>query len=316
MRNTYWLIYDLILLVHSYEQWKRLAVGTPGFDVTGEESNEGQVSIYERFEYPERWELVYQYSSSDLGGFLGSSLSLDASGTYIAVGAPYYRNATGSVHIFSRNLDGTWMKNQTIIGKNVGSMFGSSVSLSFKGEQLVIGAPSHNEVSIFKFNSSNNGWTEHSVLSPFVDAKSNGDTYGRTVLQSNDGSLIMIGAPGFHSSSGLVQIYKESNISGEWKIYGENIVGIEKNDKLGSSLSISGDGNVFAVGAPGRGSRQFLTGEVRIYKIKDSEINGWVMSKEVYGEGGENFGHSVSINGDGSIVSVGSPSNGLIRSFQ
>jgi hypothetical protein len=292
-------------------------VGAPGFDLTGGESNEGQVSIYERFEFSGRWELIYQHSGTGIGGLLGSSLSLDASGSHLAVGAPYYNKTSGCVHLFSRNYNGTWVKSdQTLTGNNFGDMFGSSVSLSFKGMQLIIGAPNDDYVSIYQYNSSINKWIEHDRLSLFAGSDTKGDDYGRSVSQSSNGSLIAVGAPGFQSSSGLVQLYKESNVTKEWEIFGKNIIGIEKHDNLGTALSLSDDGMVLVIGAPGRGSQQFLTGETRVFEIKDSIEAGWVMSKEMYGDVGENFGSSVSINGDGSIVSVGASSNGLTRSFK
>ena len=292
-------------------------MGAPGFDSTGEESKEGQVSVYERFEISGRWELIYQYSGTGIGGLLGSSLSLDASGNHLAVGAPYYNKTSGCVHLFSRNYNGTWFKSdQTLIGNKFGAMFGSSVSLSFKGKQLVIGAPNDDFVGIYKYSSSINEWVEYDQLYLFTGSDTNGNDFGRSVSQSGDGSLIAVGAPGFQSSSGLVQLYKESNVTKEWERFRTNIIGVEKHDNLGAALSLSDDGMFLVIGAPGRGSQQFLTGETRVLEIKDSIKAGWVMSKEMYGEMGENFGSSVSINGDGSIVTVGAPSKGLTRSFK
>ena len=203
--------------------------------------------------------MIYQYSGTGIGWLLGLSLSLDASRSHSVVGASYYNKKSGCVHLFSRNYNGTWVKSdQTLTGYNFGDMFGSSVS-SFKGKQLLIGAPSDDHVSIYRYISSMNKWIEHDRLSLFAGIDTKGDDYGRSVSQSSNGSFIAVGAPGFQSSSGLVQLYKDCNVTKEWEIFGKKIVGIEKHDNLGSALV------VLVIGAPGRGSQQFLTGERRVF---------------------------------------------------
>eukprot|EP00980_Cylindrotheca_fusiformis_P002012 scaffold444_cov109-Cylindrotheca_fusiformis.AAC.9 len=74
------------------------------------------------------------------------------------------------------------------------------------------------------------------------------------------------------------------------------------DDNLGSSVSVSNDGRVMAVGAIEAGS----TGYVNIYELGDDET--WKFATQIEGdEIGAQFGHSVSLSQDGSFLAVGIP---------
>jgi hypothetical protein len=116
------------------------------------------------------------------------------------------------------------------------------------------------------------------------------DQSGRSISISNDGNIVAIGAPnndGNGSSSGHVRIYMNTN--GNWVQIGQDIDGKASGDSSGASVSLSGDGNIVAVGG-------------RVYK----NTNGnW----DQVGQDIDGSGKSVSLSGDGSIVAIGTTEN-------
>ena len=100
------------------------------------------------------------------------------------------------------------------------------------------------------------------------------DFSGSSVSLSSDGNVVAIGAPhndGNGASTGHVRIYQ--NKSGTWTqigkdIDGEPIVDPNRNygDQSGSSVSLSSDGSVVAIGAPYNQDAGLNAGHVRVYK--------------------------------------------------
>ena len=89
---------------------------------------------------------------------------------------------------------------------------------------------------------------------------------------------------------------------------GSDIDGEAFNDESAHSVSISSDGSVVAIGAPGNDGNGTDSGHVRIYQ----NISGvWTqIGSDIDGEAsGDGSGSSVSLNSDGSIVAIGAPGN-------
>ncbi len=87
----------------------------------------------------------------------------------------------------------------------------------------------------------------------------------------------------------------------EWdeslRIKGENTF-----ERSGYSISLSGDGNVCAVGERGYGG---FAGRVRVF-IRGTNTRWNRMGSDIDGEAPSDFsGHSVSLNTDGSVVAIG-----------
>jgi len=86
------------------------------------------------------------------------------------------------------------------------------------------------------------------------------------------------------------------------------MIGENDYDHLGSSVSLSADGNLLAVSMPMHDAASIDAGQVRIYfwngtnwMKRGQDINGSVA--------GEEFGTQVHLNGDGTILAVGAPKN-------
>ncbi len=160
------------------------------------------------------------------------------------------------------------------------------------------GANSSGHVRIFEYD--NGTWTQ---LGADIDGEALYDESGRSVSLSSDGSILAIGAPGNDAYSGHVRIYE--NVSGTWTQLGADIDGEAAGDYSGQSVSLSSDGSILAIGAPGNDA---YSGHVRIYE----NVSGtWTqLGADIDGEAaGDYSGRSVSLSSDGSTVAIGAPYN-------
>ncbi len=83
-----------------------------------------------------------------------------------------------------------------------------------------------------------------------------------------------------------------------WNEIGNNIVG---DSTFGYAVAMSSDGNTIVVGSPG--SLNNSIGSVSVYKYKS---NSWRQAgNTIINSTGLNFGSSVAINSDGSVIAVG-----------
>ena len=91
---------------------------------------------------------------------------------------------------------------------------------------------------------------------------------------------------------------------------------------MGSTVSLSSDGTIVAIGAPYNDSNGVDAGHVRIYR---NNSGAWVqIGEDIHGEtSGDGFGATVSLNSDGTIVAIGAPYNdsngvnaGQVRIYQ
>ena len=133
------------------------------------------------------------------------------------------------------------------------------------------------------------------------------DFFGGSVSMSSDGFIVAIGAKDDYPTSmdaGYVKIFEEN--SGVWTQTGGDIIGDETFEEFGYSVDLNGDGSVVAIGSPGYSG--FIpgsyTGRVSIY---ENNSGTWQkIGTSIEGEeGGDHFGHCVSLNSDGSIVAIG-----------
>ncbi|KAL7554712.1 hypothetical protein ACHAWF_018678 [Thalassiosira exigua] len=146
--------------------------------------------------------------------------------------------------------------------------------------------------------------------------RATGDEFGASISISNDGQTVCVGA---RSSSlpdkqknGEVRVFRFSASSDSWIQLGSPIGGLQDRERLGFSVSLSGDGKYLAVGAPrGNGG----TGCANVHEYDGSD---WILFGEtVAGNNiGDRAGFSVSLSNDGSTLAVGAftSSNDLIKS--
>ncbi|PHS07163.1 MAG: hypothetical protein COA88_09205 [Kordia sp.] len=199
---------------------------------------------------------------------------------------------------------------QDLNGNTSNDVFGRSLSLSDDGSVLVIASDFNNN------NSNNSGYIKvyENISDTWVQLGSaivgvdQGDLGVSSPVSMNaDGSIFSIGVPAYHSNgllnSGYVRIYEY--VSGNWIQIGSDIIGEVAGDRVGSSVSISDDGNIIAIGATGTTSFGFA----RVY---ENIAGTWTQIGADINDGSSSgsFGYSISLSNNGSIVAISNPSGG------
>ena len=171
---------------------------------------------------------------------------------------------------------------------------GYSVSMSANGRIAAISAilypADSGSVSIYELSNNNNQWN------PKGGIITGEESFGSSVELSDDGLSIVIGSPS-SNFQGLARVYRFDATSDTWEQIGPDITEYD-SESAGNSVSISGDGQVVAIGDP-------LYGRVMVYTFDGV---GWTQRGNAiegsqYGE----FGYSVSLTRNGNIVACGSP---------
>ena len=129
---------------------------------------------------------------------------------------------------------------------------------------------------------------------------------------SNDGKRFAVGILGDETQEeykGNVEIYSLSS-QNKWVQLGQTLEGQNINDNFGSSVSLNTNGDVIVIGAPDNDESGNNSGHVQTFSYK-STLQSWEKvgaTIQGFGDTG-NAGASVSINGTGTRVVVGSPGN-------
>lgn len=192
-----------------------------------------------------------------------------------------------------------------------------SISLSSNGTTAAIGSIDNDENGISSgrvrvYKKTPTGWTQ---IDHDIYGEADSDLSGYSVSLSSDGSVVAIGAPlndgkypnGLTDNSGHVRIYE--NVSGTWTQIGSDIDGETASDQSGYSVSLSSDGSMVAISAPGNNDNGINSGHVRVYK-NTSGVWTQVGNDIDGGVAADRSGDSVSLSSDGSIVAIGASFNG------
>ena len=160
-----------------------------------------------------------------------------------------------------------------------------------------------------------------------IDGEGNGDQSGASVSISSDGSIVAIGAlfnGGNGVQSGHVRVFQFNNSNNTWNQIGQDIDGEAAGDSSGSSIAISSDGSIVAIGAQTNSGNGVQSGHVRIFQFNNSNNTWNQIGQDIDGEAISDFsGKSVSLSANGAIVAIGASGNdgngnnsGHVRVFQ
>lgn len=241
----------------------------------------------------------------------GQSVAISLDGNRVAIGAPENGSSgirSGHVRVYE-NQGGNWIQiGQDIDGDTISAESGTSVSLSSDGNIIAIGAPFHGggvfttrgQVRIFSFNGSS--WIQMGteILGELESE------FGNSVSLSSDGNIIAIGAPEALNPSGVggmgqTRIY---NFNGsDWIQMGGDINGTSSRDRSGTSVSLSLDGTIVAIGSPSR-INAFVgtTGQLRVFQFDGSSWN--ILGQTINGDNNDRLGAVVSLSSDGNIFAA------------
>ncbi|MCB0736111.1 MAG: T9SS type A sorting domain-containing protein [Bacteroidetes bacterium] len=226
----------------------------------------------------------------------GESVSLSADGKIVAIGGNLHDGRKGHVRIFE-NVNGTWTQIGADIDPTVrGSYFGYTVSLSDDGSIVAVGAPYFNSLSgqVRVFKNISGTWTQ---LGSDLTGTS-GENFGNELSISSDGKTLAVSCHPIYEGS--VRVFSFENDS--WTQVGNDLKGEKPGDQFGNAVSLSGDGNMVAVGSSAANGN---IGRVTVYK---NENGTWTkFGENMEGVGAEDkFGFSVALSKDGFTVAGGS----------
>lgn len=250
----------------------RVAVGAPRTN-----GYNGRVSVYE-LDGNGKWARVGQHlDSQEFMAYSGASISMDASGNRLVIGARLGGYYMGYVSIFDYDSSTSqWVQNGYINGEDYYDRFGSDVDVSEDGTRIVVGAFTSDgqaaqihdagEFSVFKYD----GAGSWSPLGQQVVGEAAMDKFGDSVAISGDGSHVAISSPGSDGvweDGGKVIVYKYSAADDAWLKEGSDIHGECPGDNFGEgggAVSLDRTGSHLAVGSQRGG---YYAGMTRVYEL-------------------------------------------------
>ncbi len=303
----------------------------------------GTTRVYSYNPDLERWTPV----GVDIDGFRrqdyqGNSVSLNGDGDILAIGASSSNFLTGYAATYKFD-GGSWnMIGQLIGGAGKYYGTGSKVALNLAGDRLLVssyfrptddGQRLSGEVSVYQFDDAAQEWLMMGNEDTLRGTEYY-DLYGDGADINALGDRIAIGVTNHEfdeeiDNTGKVMVFEYSEAIEDWEQIGSDIYGEDQWDGLGSAVSINAKGDRVVIGASradkvvtkpnGRANND--AGEVFVYDF-DEDLGNWVqVGEKIVGEcEGDQTGHAVDINADGSRIIVGGPLNqyysGHIRMFE
>jgi len=236
-------------------------------------------------------------------GTVGASdagyLAISGDGEVLAIGGDGDNGGVGATWIFTY---GGWdeFKDKIVANDAIGKAGqGWSVALNYDGTVLVTSG-------IYDNNSYGATWVYQKINDKYVELKkftpTNGvqGKQGSSVAISNDGTVVVSSAP--YDGSGVVYVYRNIG-SNTWTTSVLTASDATPYADFGASVSISGDGNTIAVGGPndtnGIGASWIFTYSSGSWNQAGPKIVG------TGSIGPAAQGTWVSLNGDGTVLSVG-----------
>lgn len=244
----------------------RVAVSAPNFGANY--SILGQVKIFE-FNGTTWQQLGAEITGEAIQDAMGISMQLSADGNRIAIGSQNNDNAAnnaGNIRIFEWNGAAWEQMGAEIGGDAEWSLFGESLSFSGDGNRLVGGAPYFEDrkgyVKILDWNGSS--WVQKGQI---LYGENIFDLFGDSIALSENGTTLTVGAsysPGGGYRRGQVLVYKLNGNT--WEQVEQPINGLIDSEFIGSSLAISGSGEVVAAASFQSNFHGANAGVVRVYE--------------------------------------------------
>lgn len=289
----------------------------------------GYVDVYQK-DASEQWVQMGQRILGKAGDYTGrSSLDISADGKRFIIGA-YLSNigatSGGLARVYTYDeVGGTWTQTgQDIFSTVTYDEIGYSASISDAGDIIAVGSRNYNSVrgKVDTYKLVGGSWTAHgSIVGEATNLRS-----GAVVELSGSGEFIAVGAPSYNptsgpASSGRVRVYQY--IGGYWTQQGNDILGEMEMDQSPSSLSLSYDGSVLAIGASSNDPNGLTSaGHVRVFELV---AGTWTQrGADIDGDNAaDGAGWSTSLSSSGTVLSTGLYGNdiagvnaGVVRIYQ
>ncbi len=287
-------------------------VGGPLFN--SELDNVGMLQVY-KYQNGEIIEFGSPLVGVEAESTFGNGVSISGDGNTIAAGIT--GSNPESVKVF-RNNGTTWNQiGETIFGNPGTGSFGFSHFLSKDGNTIIIAGRFDGTVlsqsgrtSIYTYI--NGEWI---LKGQEFFGERQGDQLGRAVSISSSGDTIAFSIERYDGeqndlgfNKGQVKVYHFDSFTSRWLQIGNSIEGVLMDEEIGSSLSMSGDGNTIAIGS--RTNSEILKGGGKffVYQLNHNSNNWDQMGQTIYGEFEESyFSWYLSLSLDGNWLCVSAP---------
>lgn len=179
---------------------------------------------------------------------------------------------------------------------NADYSLGSAISLSSNGNLLAAGDPVAQKA--FTFRRQSGSW--QCTLLP-VSSPGAGSLLGKTVCLSPDGNTLAVGVEGYQEKRGAVYLLRWNGFL--WSATLLTAADGQAQDLFGSSLSLSHNGNVLAIGAPGKDNGRGAVYLFRWESLQWSQEQLAVLESQP----ALALGSSLSLSADGKLLFAGAP---------
>lgn len=246
---------------------------------------------------------------------------------------PFDDNAefAGAVTVFART-GSAWSHQAFIKASNsgAGDYFGHRVALSSDGNTLAVSAPfedsssagvngpyndgATNAGAVYVFVRDDLGWEQQAYIKASNTNPS--DFFGDGLALSGNGNTLVVGAYGEDSAAtgvngnetsnsvdfaGAVYVYTRTNSTWQ-KTHYLKASNTSADDMFGSSVAVSENGNIIAVGAPGVASD---SGAVYVFGYKNATWSQQALIKASNSSADDTFGQRVALSAAGDTLAVG-----------
>jgi hypothetical protein len=283
----------------------------------------------------------------------GSTLAVGAIGESSAAtgigGNQDDRSAAGAGAVYVFTWSGaTWTQQAYVKASNTGVSdgFGQSVALSADGSTLAVGAPLEDSAAIgiggnqdddsavlsgavYVFTRTGATWRQEAYVKPFNTGAN--DLFGWSMALSADGSTLAVGAISEDSAasgidgdpaddsamdSGAVYVFARTGAEWSQRAY-VKASNPGARDHFGSSVTLSADGSILAVGASSEdsaatgvdgdqaGDAAMDSGAVYVFQRSGTRWGQSAYLKSSNAGSGDAFGTSATLSADGSTLAVG-----------
>lgn len=313
-------------------------------------ANSGAVYVYVRASGGVWQQQAYiKATNTGPGDEFGAALALSSSGNTLAVAAPSEDgvadafNDSGAVYVYARS-GGSWSASAAPLRATepgIDDRFGAAVALNSDGTNLIVGVPWDDAASagvganpvadclgamtncasrsgaVYAFAHDGTDWSQPPI---YIKASNPAqfDEFGGALALSGDGTTLAVGA--VLQSNGAYQggaVYLFNFDGSMWtQLEMLKASNAAQDDRFGSAVAISSDGNTLVVGADsedsgsqnGGDNSALNAGAVYVYTRTAGVWGGneeYLKASTV--GAGDRFGAVVALSSDGSTLAVGAP---------
>jgi len=287
---------------------------------------------YGYFYNPSNWTNTEHENRQRVGPKDDVPIVCDFDDSTIAIGRPDRLN---EVRVYEYVKSSNTWSSPTVLSNpgTTSSEFGYALSMNWDGDRLAVGSPGDNKVYVYDKDTSTGSWSYYSNV--ITGSTTSGVEFGSSVsIAQESGDTICIGAPGSVTGGTSVFVYEYDSINYVWsQTFSNTSVDVDvlvpydatqnitMNNNLsryGHSVSMSLNGEHFAVGAPGsqeitdidqttaqtQGTITTTTTTTTPTSFSSPQSGRDIVESQSWYSW---FGFSISISGDGNRIVSGAP---------